>query len=270
MAVRVLGLALALQSLAGPALPQSPEAAPETVDQAIALGIAANDARDPAAAFQYFEAAIALSPNDYEANWRAAQALMDIGKQTPDSIRSPARDSLYVRAEALARVAVAADPDGTQGHYILAAAVGRAALTKSAKERIRRAAEIRNEALKAIELDPNNDLAYHVLGRWNAEIERLSGFTRFFAKSFLGAGVFNAASWEGAVQNLEKATDLAPEVIYHHLDLAEVYIDLGRYTEARQQLHLVLELPVYDVLDPVHKETAAYLLPRIEGKQDKD
>ena len=272
MRVRELCLVLTLQWLGGEVRAQESDtaAAPETVDQAIALGIVGNEARDPETAFRYFEAAIALSPTDYEANWRAAQALVDMGKQTPDSVKSPHRDSLYARAEALARVAVATDPDGTDGHYILAAAIGRASLTKSKKERVRRAAEIRSEALRAIELDPGNDRAYHVLGRWNAEVERLSGFTRFFAKTFLGAGVFGAASWEGAVQNMEKATDLAPDNIYHHLDLALVYLDLGRYTEARQQLNLVLELPVFDVSDPTHKETATYFLTRIEGKKDKD
>ena len=125
--------------------------------------------------------------------------------------KSPERDSLYARAEVLARRAVAADSTGAEGHFALAAAVGRASLTMGKKDRIRRAPVIRDEARKAIELDPKHDGAYHILGRWNAEIMRLSGFSRFFAKSFLGAGIFKEASWDSATANLEKAVELDPE-----------------------------------------------------------
>ncbi len=246
-----------------------PPAAAQTAAEHMALGIQANIERDPKTALGHFETAIALEPTNYEANWRAAQALVDLGKLTPDSVKSAERDSLYARAEGIARVAVEADPDGPDGHYILSAAIGRASLTKSKKERVRRAAVIRSEALRAIELDPNQDKAYHVMGRWHAEIMRLSGLTRFFAKTFLGAAIFNEASWQGAIDNMEKAVALAPENIYHHLDLAEIYIDRDRYSDARKQLEQVESLPVVDVQDPDHKETARILLKLIEGKKDK-
>jgi tetratricopeptide (TPR) repeat protein len=262
MRIRGLTLAAALTIAAMPL-------AAQTAAEQIAMGETAARDRDPKAALEHFEAAIALEPQNYDANWQAAQALVDIGKQTPDSVKSPERDSLYARAEELARVAVSANPSAADGHYILAAAIGRASLTKSKKERVRRAAEIRSEALKALEIDPNHDKAYHVLGRWNAEIMRLSGFTRFMAKSFMGAAIFNEASWQGAIDNMEKAVSLSPENIYHRLDLAEIYIDRDRYSDARAQLDKVESLPVVDVMDPTHKQVAVVLLKRIEGKKDK-
>lgn len=226
--------------------------------------------RNPTAALAEFEAVLAVDSTNYEANWGAAQALVDIGKQTPDSVKSRARDSLYARAETLARAAVKADSTGPDGHFILAAAIGRASLTKSKKERVKRAAEIRNEALKALALDPNHDKAYHVLGRWNAEIMRLSGLTRFFAKTFLGGAVFDAASWQGAIDNMQKAVALNPESVYHRLDLAEIYVDVDRYSDARQQLTEIAELPVFDAADPGYQAEAAALLKRIANKKDKD
>ena len=131
-----------------------------------------------------------------------------------------------------------------------------------------RAAEIRSEALRAIQLNPRHDGAYHVLGRWNAEIMRLSGPTRFLAKNFLGADIFNQASWDGAVSNMEKAVELNPRRIYHRLDLAEVYVDRGRYSDARTQLQRVALLPVADPLDPTYKQQAAELLKKIENRKD--
>ena len=146
--------------------------------------------------------------------------------------------------------------------------MGRASLTKGKRERVRRATEIRAEALRAIELRPTHDGAYHVLGRWNAEVMRLSGLTRFFAKSFLGGAVFSQASWEHAIEFMTRAVELDPTIIQHHLDLAEIYIDRKRYSEARQQLEAIAPLPLKDVMDPRYKESALRLLRQIEGKRD--
>jgi tetratricopeptide (TPR) repeat protein len=201
-----------------------------------------------------------------ETDWRRALELVDRGKQIPDSIKSPERDSLYALAEEHARRAVAADSNDANAHFLLALSVGHASLTKGKKERIRRAAEIRAEALKAIELDPRHDGAYHVLGRWNAEIMRLSGLSRFFARSFLGAGIFNQASWQGAIDNLERAVELDPTRIYHHLDLAEVYIKRKRFADARAELEKVDTLPLRDVLDSSYKAEAAALLQKLAAK----
>jgi tetratricopeptide (TPR) repeat protein len=207
-----------------------------------------------------------MDSTDYAANWRAAIALLDQGQQIPDSIESAERDSLYARAEVLARRSVAADSAGSEGHFAVAATVGRASLTMGKKERIRRAKVIRDEALRTIELDPDHDGAYHVLGRWNAEIMRLSGLSRFFAKSFLGAGIFRQASWEEAIANLQRAVELDPTRIYHRLELARIYADRKRYQEARDQLGQIESLPDRELMDPVYRERAGALAKRIADK----
>jgi tetratricopeptide (TPR) repeat protein len=231
----------------------------------VARGQAARDARDLTAALTAFEAALAIDSLDATANWKAALSLVDIGKATPDSVRDPARDGLYARAEVLARRATLADPGSADAHFVLANAIGRASLTKSKKERVRRAVEIREEALKALSLDHRHDGAYHVLGRWNAEIMRLSSVERFVAKSFMGGKVLGQASWDEAVKYLERAVSLKPTWIYHRLDLAEVYVDRGQDADARQQLSAIPGLELADASDEQYKRDAAALLQRIEG-----
>jgi tetratricopeptide (TPR) repeat protein len=232
----------------------------------VALGIAAMQVHDLPNALAHDEAALALDSTDYEANWRAAIVLLDQGEQIPDSIKSPKRDSLYARAERLARRAVAADSMGADGHFALAAAVGRASLSKGKKERIRRARTIRDEAMRAIALDPRHDGAYHVLGRWNAEIMRLSGLSRFFAKSLLGAGIFGEASWDGAISNMERAVALDPGRLYHRLELAQIYVDRKRYDDARAQLRELEALPDREIMDSVYRREAEALDKKIENK----
>jgi tetratricopeptide (TPR) repeat protein len=238
----------------------------QSVADHVAMGAAAIEAHDLRNGLAHFDAALALDSTDYAANWRAAVALLDQGEQIPDSIESAERDSLFARAEVLARRAVAADSLAAEGHFAVAATVGRASLGMGKKERIRRARLIRDEALRAIELDPGYDGAYHVLGRWNAEIMRLSGISRFFAKRFLGAGIFSQASWDEAIRNLQKAVELDPTRIYHRLELSRIYADRKRYQEARDQLARIEALPDRELLDPLYRERAMALAKLIAHK----
>lgn len=247
----VRGLTVLLWMLAaGPA-------AAQTAADHVAMGIAARNALDARRALMHFEAALALDSLDYEANWQAALSLIDIGAETPDDIHSPARDSLYARAELLARRATEARPEGADGHFVLANAIGRVALTASLREKIRRAEEVRLEAIKAIRLDPRHDGGYHVLGRWHAEVMRLSAATRFLARTFLGGAVLSEASWDSAVANMEQAVELNPERIIHRLDLAEIYLDVGREADARVQLERIAHLTPRDPGDPEYQRRAA-------------
>jgi tetratricopeptide (TPR) repeat protein len=247
-------------------LGQAPLISAQTVADHVAMGVAAIEARDLRTALAHYEAALALDSTDYATNWRAAFALLDEGELIPDSLPSAERDSLFARAEVLARRAVAADSTKPEGHFAVAATVGRAALTMGKKERIRRAKIVREEALRTLALDSTYDGAYHVLGRWNAEIMRLSGFSRFFAKRFLGAGIFSEASWEAAITNLQKAVELDPARIYHRLELARIYADRKRYQEALDQLGRISSLPDRELLDPLYRQRAVALQRKIAGR----
>jgi regulator of microtubule dynamics protein 3 len=261
--VRLCGLGLTVLCLTG--LSAAPLLAQQVGDH-VALGNAASDAHDLRTALQHYQAALDQDSSSYEANWRGAITLLTLGEQIPDGKKSAERDSLYAQALRYARRAVAANPAAADGHFALAASLGRAALTMGRKSRIKAAEEIRREALRAIALNPRHDGAYHILGRWNAEIMRISGFNRFFAKRFLGAGVFNQASWAKAIYNMEQATRLDPRRIYHHLELAEIYAERKRVPDAKTQLHLVDSLPVREVMDSVYKRQGAALSRRLSKK----
>jgi regulator of microtubule dynamics protein 3 len=224
----------------------------------IALGMSAQELHDPRTALQHYQAALQQDSSNYEANWRGAMTLGTLGEQVPGS-KNAERDSLYSQAVRYARRAVKSNPAGADGHFALAASLGRASLGLGKKDRIRQAGEIRSEALRTLALNPRHDGAYHILGRWNAEIMRLSGFSRFFAKRFLGAGVFKEASWSQATYYMEKAVQLDPGRIYHHLELAEIYSDQKRYKDASAQLHVVDSLPPREIMDSVYKRQAATL-----------
>lgn len=234
----------------------------------IARGDSLYDALAPREALQEYRAAVLLASDSYEAQWKFAKAQTEVAKllnDDPEAGRE--RDSLYAVAREHAEAAIRIDSLGAEGHFQRALALGFLSRTKGGKERLRYAREIYQEGARTLELDPRHDGAHHVLGAWHAEVKRLSGLTKFFAKTFLGGGFLGKASWDSAVAHLERAVELRPEHIYHRLDLAEVYVDLHRWQDAAQQLETIDTLPpVTDALDPKYKREAAALLPEVRKR----
>lgn len=244
--------------------------AAQTAANHIALGDSAG-LMHPEVALRHYQAALAIDSLSYQANWKAARAVADIAKQiqgNADSLKNR-RDSLYSVGRGFAERAIRADSTRADGHYALSMVLGRLSRTKGSKERVRYAKIIYDEASKAVAIDSNYDNAHHVLGAWNAEVKRLSGIQRFFAKALFGGGFMDRASWGDAVRHLERAVAIAPNGIYHRLELAEVYTDLGRYSKARQQLQVIPTLADADVLDAQYKKEAAALLADIKNEKDE-
>ncbi len=236
----------------------------------IALGDSAG-LMHPDVQLRHYQAALAADSLSYVANWKAARAIADVAKQiqgNADSLKRR-RDSLYAVGRVYAERAIRADSTKADGHYVLAMVLGRLSRTKGSKERVRYAKIIYDEATRAVQIDSTHDNAHHVLGAWNAEVKRLSGFQRFFAKALYGGGFMDKATWDDAVRQLQTAVRLRPDHIYHRLELAEVYVDLGKYSLARVQLQAIATLPPVDVLDPQYKEDAAALFKDIEKEKDE-
>jgi tetratricopeptide (TPR) repeat protein len=242
-----------------------------SVTREIHLGDSLQLALQPEAALAHFRAALADDSMTYEALWKAARAEVDIAKQIDSKDDAPKRkrDSLYVDARGLAEAAVRVRPKGAEGHSVLAQALGRLSRTRGGKERVKFAKIIYDEAMQALALDSTNDPAAHVLGAWNAEIKRLSGIQRFFAKTLFGAGFMDKANWDDAQRYMQMAVRLNPRNVYHHLELAQIYVDVGKYAAAREQLTAVHDLPISDVLDHTYKEEAVLLLGDIKGLKDE-
>lgn len=233
----------------------------QSVAQDISLGDQEERNFNPAAALVHYEAAIAADSTSGEALGKASKAAVDVGEQTTDA---EARNALYRKGEQYARRAIAASPNDAEAHFHLARALGRRALTLGVRDRVKYANEIRAQALRALELDPNHPGALHVLGVWNAEVMRLNGFERFFARNVLGGKTFGEANWKDAVSYLEKAVAVDPERLTHHLDLGRIYVDVGEKEKARAQFEQVINGKRTDVNDPQYKREAEAALRKLK------
>jgi tetratricopeptide (TPR) repeat protein len=242
-------------------------ASSQTAAEHIAAGDKEYAALNASGALGDYKAAIAADSSAEEAYWKASRTLVDLGEYEPDKDK---QKDYYAEAKELATKAVAMKPTDPEAYFSVARAVGRVALSVGKKERVRYAKEVRAAALECLRLDSAHAGANHVMGRWNAEIMRLSGFSRFMAKNFLGGDVFGTASWGEAVRYMERAVQLDPNRITHHLDLAEVYRDRnkpGDIEKAKVQFQAVLDGPITDFNDAHYKKEARDELDKLEKKK---
>ena len=236
----------------------------QTPAELVAQGDSLHVKMDPVQALAEYRSALTKDSTDYEALWKASREAVDLAEFDTDKATQKA---YYAEALGYARRAVAVDSTDAEGHFNLARSLGRVALTLGAKDRVRYAKEIRHEALEALKYDSLHAGALHVLGRWNAEIMRLSGFSRFFAKTFLGAGIFNMASWDSAVYYMKRSVEVDSMRIVHHLDYAEILRDRDKgddRAEAIKQLQAVIDLPATDYNDKFYKQQAERDLARLQ------
>jgi tetratricopeptide (TPR) repeat protein len=263
------GLVPLLMSLAVPAMLTAQ--ASLGVAEHITLGDSAHAALAPQQALAHYRAALAVDSTNYAALWKAGREAVDIAKQITgkDDSSKQVRDSLYAAARAYGDAAVRVNPNGADGHFTVGQALGRLSRTKGGKERVRFAKLIYDEGMRALALDSTHDGANHLIGAWHAEVKRLSGFQKFFAKTLFGGGFLDKGNWEDAQRYLERAVALKPQNIFHRLELAEVYVDVGKYAKARQQFTAIDSLPIADVLDHEYKQEAKQILEDIKGEKDQ-
>jgi tetratricopeptide (TPR) repeat protein len=203
-----------------------------------------------AAALALYLKADQLEPGD-------AEVLRRISKQYAQEMAdAPAdqKEALGEKALGYSKRAVQAGPDDSQAHLSLAIVYGKIAFLKSARERMEYSHLIKQEAEKAIELDPKNDLAWHVLGRWNYEVANLSGALKFIAQTLYGK--MPEASNERALECFQKAVALNPGRLLNHAELGRALAAVGRKDQARAALKKALEMPSREKDDDETKSRA--------------
>ena len=231
----------------------------DSVVKYITLGDALSAKRDHEGASNAYLTAINFDPNNYEAHYKAGDEYTEIADRLDLKHQ---KESYFVQARTLCEKAIEINPDGWEGHFRLSVALGRLAIFRGGKEKIKLSKMVKAEADKAVELNPNADLAYHVLGRWHQNLANLSSILKLFAKVLYG-GV-PPGSNEESVAMFKKAIEINPNHIEHHLELARTYKYMGEKELMREPLEKVLSLPAVEEDDPKFKEEAKEMLKKLK------
>jgi tetratricopeptide (TPR) repeat protein len=232
-------------------------------DQDLATGDAALAKFDLRTALKAYRTAHTQSPDSYEATWKLARALADTSTLSKDPAE---QKQCCVAAEQLARAAVKLDPGDSKGHAYLAVAVGKLALYEGGKRKVELASEVQKEAERAIKLNDQEDLAYHVLGVWNREMVELNWVLRKFAELIYGK--FPSATLDDAIRDLTRATQIAPQMVPHRVELGITFASGRQWQEAKDNLEKALTMPKAWVTDEFYWDKARETLSRVKSHLD--
>jgi tetratricopeptide (TPR) repeat protein len=228
-------------------------------DALIKEALAAEARLDPAGALSLFREADAARPNNAFILQKISRELSDLTADVPDTAT---KKRLAGEALVYAQRATDLDPKNPINVLSLAICHGKLGLYSDNRTRIEYSRRVKEEAERALALDPNYDWAYHVLGRWNYEVASLSGPTRLVVKLIYG-GLPNA-SCEQAVADLKKAMELSPDTVAHQLELGFAYLACGKKAEARAQFEQGLARPSHEKYDEEEKAKARAALEKLK------
>ncbi len=202
-------------------------------------------------------AAYKLDSLNAEAQWRIARAYICIADVQAKEQKRP-----YIeQAEKAARLCISLNERNNNGHTWLAAALGNRAMYEGSKTKVKLCTEIQKELLRAIALNPKDDIAYSILGTFNRVVGNISWIEKELAEMFLGG--IPAGGYSAGEKVLRKAIELSPTTIRHWYELGLLYKDWGKEKEAQKALTQVLLLKVQIASDTRRKNHSKEILQSI-------
>ena len=212
-----------------------------------------------AAALNKFKEAIKIEPSNIHALSKASELCSRIGSRETNPQK---RDEWFNLAMGYATLAIKANPLSDQANVSMAMILGKSTLTKSGKEKLKNARVIKKHLDIALKTNPNNYLAWHILGRWNYELSNVSSIEKAGAKVFYG-GV-PEGTLKNAIEYFEKARAFQPYFILNYLSLANAYYKDGQTHKAIGLLKALQAFPVKTEDDTKHKQDALKLIKKWE------
>lgn len=211
---------------------------------------------DEKASFKKYTEVLKISPGNIYALNKCSELCSRIGQR--ETTNPKARSDYYKAAVAYAQAALKIDPKNSEANCVMAIALGRSSMTKSGRDKIDNAREVKKYVDAAIAGDPKNFKAWHVLGRWQYEISNLNGLERGIVKILYGA--LPPATLNQSIASFEKAHALRPEFLLNYYEMARAYDDNDNRAKATAYLQLLITLPNQTEDDPAIKNKAGALL----------
>ncbi len=210
-------------------------------------------------AFDKYKQVLKADPRNYAALWKCSELCSRIGNRQATKVK---KTDFFSAGRTYAETAIKVNPSGADAYYALSVAMGRRALIESGNDKVKAVREIKTNADKAVQLNPNHGRAWHVIGKWNYEVNNLSGLEKAALKVFYGG--LPPASLKNAISAYEKAKKLEPNFALNNLELAKAY---HKNDEDAKAITLLKQLPSFPdkTLDDSHiKAEGKKLLEKLQ------
>src|SRR6266853_2062033 len=152
-------------------------------------------------------------------------------------------------------------PGDAEAQLQVAITLGKMLPILPTKEQVDASPRIKDSVDKTLRLDPRNDTAWHILGRWNRVLADISSVKRALAGMIYGS--LPKGSNEEAERDLQKAITLNPNRLMHYIELGRVYAQMGRKDDARRFIEKGLAMPELEKDDPETKERGREALSKL-------
>jgi tetratricopeptide (TPR) repeat protein len=167
-----------------------------------------------------------LDSSKAEAQWKIAKANICYG----DVAVSTEKEHYFRAAEKAAKRCISIDPLNSNGYTWRAAALGNIAMYEGSTARVKLCNSIKADVLKAIELNPKDDIAYSILGSLYREIGNISWLEKKLAMTFIGK--IPEGGYVESEQSFNKAIAINTQLMRHWYELGLLYTYWGKKEKA--------------------------------------
>ena len=193
---------------------------------------------------------------------RISLRLMELGDNhygTDGSEIKIDKKALFNESVEWARLAIEQDEYDDLNYENLSMAYAAVVSVSRLRSQARLADSVRVYAEKAVELNPDNHRAYHILGRWHYEVSKLGWFVKRLSKLIFRASP--DGSFELAEEYFNKAIALN-NIPVHHYWLGMAYLESGKKDMALERFEMLLNLEEGQYNDEFFKEQARKLIAK--------
>ena len=239
-------------------VPPSPANGVESAKEFIQKGDVFYAKFEAAEALKFYLPAEKLDPGN-------ARLLVRISRQyrhlMSDATKTSDKLQLGKTAVDYAERATALSPNDPEAQLALAISYGKMLPFEETRGKITTSRLIKSAADRVIALDPDNDLAWQVLGRWYLGLAEVGGVKRALAQ--IKYGKLPPAKYEDAVRCFEKAIALNPNRLMHCIELGRTYAKMGKEEDARKFITRGLAMAETEKDDPEIKNLGREILQEL-------
>jgi tetratricopeptide (TPR) repeat protein len=236
----------------------SPGAGAQSVDELLKKGEVFDQRFEAGEALNFYLAAEKLEPKNVRILVRIARQYRHL---MADTTAKEEKLRLGRIALGYAQRAAALAPNDAEAQLSIAITYGKMLPFLGTKEQVDTSPRIKSAVDKTLQLDPTNDTAWHILGRWHRVLADVSALKRALAAAIYGR--LPKGSNEEAVKCLEKAIALNPNRSMHYIELGRVYAQMGRKNDARKFIQKGLAMPNVEKDDPETKARGRETLEKL-------